>query len=107
MHQIIIFSTPEAQVTINGAGVPYVNATITLTPNEASTQIEVGLFTHLANKPVIANVTSTFQEVVVNPETEPDIIDASCCDGMILILFKAGFEIVVVGFEEEPKKISK
>lgn len=93
MHQIIIFSTLEAQVTVDGVSVPYVNATITLTPDEDSTSVQAGLFSHLNNKQVTSNVNEIFVNHPVNPETEPDIIDASCCDEMIQHLIALGYEI--------------
>lgn len=102
--QIVIFSTKIASVIVDRTEVPYINATITLTPNRESDKIEVGLFTYLGNKPVMANVTANIEQVDVDSNTDLDQIDATCCDLMCMKIASLGYEIELKGSKALPSK---
>lgn len=91
--QIVIFGTPQAKVILDEKEIPYVNATIMLTPNKESDKVQIGMFTYLDNKPVPCNVMAIIDEIPVDSETNLDLLEATCCDLMCMKIASMGYEI--------------
>lgn len=92
--QIKIFTTENAQVTIDGKPAEFVCAAINIEPIES--EMKMTLTPFLKNIRVASNVSEITEQIADNPETEPDQIIAECNDAICSKVVASGYLIEII-----------